>query len=82
MAVLVSVAGDPRPLVEWAETNQGWSVVEERRDGARLACAGGDPALLADGLRRMVAAGIPVIEFHREQRRLEEAFVDMVKERR
>jgi ABC-2 type transport system ATP-binding protein len=82
MAVLVSVAGDPRPLVEWAETNQGWSVVEERRDGARLACAGGDPALLADGLRRMVAAGIPVIEFHREQRRLEEAFVDMVKDRR
>jgi ABC-2 type transport system ATP-binding protein len=82
MAVLVSVAGDPRPLVEWAETNQGWSVVEERRDGARLVCAGSDPALLADGLRRMVAAGIPVIEFHREQRRLEEAFVDMVKERR
>ena len=82
MAVLVSVAGDPRLLVEWAETNQGWSVVEERRDGARLACAGGDPALLADGLRRMVAAGIPVIEFHREKRRLEEAFVDMVKDRR
>ena len=39
-------------------------------------------ALLADGLRRIVAAGIPVVEFHREQRRLEEAFVDMVKERR
>jgi hypothetical protein len=30
----------------------------------------------------MVAAGIPVIEFRREQRRLEEAFVEMVKERR
>jgi len=82
MVVVVSVAGDPRPLVEWAETNQGWSVREERRDGARLACAGSDPALLADGLRRIVAAGIPVVEFHREQRRLEEAFVDMVKERR
>jgi ABC-2 type transport system ATP-binding protein len=82
MAVLVSVAGDPRPLIEWAETNQGWSVVEERRDGARLACVGSDPALLADGLRRIVAAGIPVVEFHREQRRLEEAFVDMVRERR
>ena len=82
MAVLVSVAGDPRPLVEWAETNRGWSVLEERRDGARLACEGNDPALLADGLKRIVAAGIPVIEFHREQRRLEEAFVDMVKERR
>lgn len=82
MAVQVTVAGEPRPLVEWAETNQGWSVLEERRDGARLVCEGSDPALLADGLRRIVAAGIPVIEFRREQRRLEEAFVDMVKDRR
>ena len=82
MTVVVTVAGDPRPLVEWAETNRGWSVAEQRRDGARLACAGSDPALLADGLRRMVAAGIPVVEFHREQRRLEEAFVDMVRGRR
>jgi ABC-2 type transport system ATP-binding protein len=78
----VNVAGDPRPLVEWAQTNPGWSVLEERRDGARLAREGSDPALLADGLRRIVAAGIPVVEFHREQRRLEEAFVDMVRERR
>jgi ABC-2 type transport system ATP-binding protein len=82
MAVQVTVAGDPRPIVEWAETNQGWSVLEERRDGARLACEGSEPAFLADGLRRIVAAGIPVIEFRREQRRLEEAFVDMVKDRR
>jgi len=82
MAVQVTVAGDPRPLAEWAETNQGWRVLEERRDGARLACDGSDPAFLTDGLRRIVAAGIPVIEFRREQRRLEEAFVDMVKDRR
>lgn len=82
MTVQVIVAGDPRPLVEWAETNQGWRVLEERRDGARLVCEGGDAGLLADGLRRIVAAGIPVIEFRREQRRLEEAFVDMVKDRR
>ncbi len=80
--VHVAVTGDPRPLVEWAETNQGWTLLEERRDGARLACEGSDPALLADGLRRIVAAGIPVIEFRREQRRLEEAFVEMVKDRR
>jgi ABC-2 type transport system ATP-binding protein len=82
MAVLVTVAGPTAPLVEWAEMTQGWRVLEERRDGLRLACTGNDAALLADGLRRLVSAGIPVIEFRREQRRLEEAFVDMVKERR
>jgi len=77
--VQVVVAGDPAPLVEWAETNRGWRVVEVKRDGARLDCEAGDAAALADGLRRMVAAGIAVVEFRREQRRLEEAFVDMVK---
>ncbi len=82
MAVQVTIAGDIQPLLEWAETNQGWRVVEGRRDGARLACEGSDPAFLADGLRRIMAAGITVVEFRREQRRLEEAFVDMVKERR
>ena len=77
--VQVVVAGDPAPLVEWAETNRGWRVAEVKRDGARLECEAGDAAALADGLRRMVAAGIAVVEFRREQRRLEEAFVEMVK---
>jgi ABC-2 type transport system ATP-binding protein len=79
MAVHVTVAGDPAALVEWAETNRSWLVLEVKRDGARLECAGADVALLADGLRRMVAAGIAVVEFRREQRRLEEAFMEMMK---
>ena len=80
--VVVTTAGDVAKVVEWAESNRGWRLLEQRRDGARLEMEGTDPAFLADGLRRMVAAGIPVIEFRREQRRLEEAFVEMVKERR
>jgi ABC-2 type transport system ATP-binding protein len=82
MIVVVTVAGDPAAVGEWAETNRGWKLLEERRDGARLEAAGSDPAILADGLRKMVTAGIPVVEFRREQRRLEEAFVEMVKGRR
>ena len=80
-AVQVVVAGDPAPLVEWAETSQGWRILEVRRDGARLESAAGTAEALADGLRRMVTAGVVVVEFRREQRRLEEAFVDMVKSR-
>ena len=79
--VQVVVDGEPSQLVAWAEMNSGWRVLEEKRDGARLECAVGEAAALADGLRQMVTAGIPVVEFHREQRRLEEAFVDMVKGR-
>jgi ABC-2 type transport system ATP-binding protein len=77
--VIVTVADDPRRLVEWAETNPGWKLLEERRDGARLEYAGVDGPALAEALRRLVAAGIPVVEFRREQRRLEEAFVEMVR---
>jgi ABC-2 type transport system ATP-binding protein len=80
--VVVTTAGNVAAVIEWAESNRGWRLLEQRRDGARLEMEGADPTALADGLRRMVAAGIPVIEFRREQRRLEEAFVEMVKERR
>ena len=72
-------AGDPEAVTDWATQARGWKVLERRRDGARLERDGDDPAALAEGLRQMVALGIPVIEFHREQRRLEEAFVEMVK---
>lgn len=77
--VQVVVEGDPTRLVEWADSHRGWRVLEVRRDGARLESAAGDTAALVDGLRGMVTAGIPVVEFRREQRLLEEAFVEMVK---
>lgn len=65
-------------LVEWAGMNPGWEFAERLRDGARLRHENGSPALVAAGLRRMILDGIPVTDFHREERRLEEAFVDMI----
>lgn len=79
LAVVVAVAGDPAPLQEWVESRPGWKLLERRRDGAKFEC----PATDADGLARelalLVEAGIRVAEFRREERRLEEAFVDLVK---
>lgn len=76
----VTVAGDPAALVEWVSMNPGWSVLEQKRDGARLAMVGADPLVLAAGLKMMVVSGLPVTDFHREERRLEDAFVDMIKQ--
>jgi ABC-2 type transport system ATP-binding protein len=59
--------------------NPGWKLVEQKRDGARLVMESGGPAELAAALRKMVLDGIPVIGFHREERRLEDAFVEMIK---
>jgi ABC-2 type transport system ATP-binding protein len=79
IVVDVVVHGGAEALAQWVTLNPGWSLVEERREGARLALESDDPARLSGGLRKMLNDGIAVIEFRREERRLEDAFVDMIK---
>lgn len=79
LIVDIEVVGSTESLVQWPTLNPGWSLVEQRRDGARLALASDDPLLLAAGLRKMILDGVSVIGFRREERRLEDAFVDMIK---
>ncbi len=79
-AISIRVHGDPAPLGAWLALRPGWTLVEERRDGVRAAFANSDPAALAAELRRLTADGIAVTDFHREERRLEEAFVEMLRE--
>jgi ABC-2 type transport system ATP-binding protein len=79
-AINIRVHGDPTSLVQWLTLRSGWRLVEARRDGARAAFTGSDPAALADELRRLTADGVAVTDFHREERRLEEAFVEMLRD--
>jgi ABC-2 type transport system ATP-binding protein len=74
------VDGDVAPLLQWLAVRPGWKLSEERRDGARAEFAGAEPAVLAAELRRLVADGVVVVDFHREERRLEEAFVEMLRQ--
>ena len=76
----IVVDGAAGPLLEWFALRPGWTIVEERRHGARASFASGAHAALAAELRRMVTDGIAVSDFHREERRLEEAFVEMLRE--
>jgi ABC-2 type transport system ATP-binding protein len=76
----IIVDGPVAPLLEWLALRLGWKVTEERRDGARAEFASAEPAALAAELRRLVADGVAVTDFHREERRLEEAFVEMLRE--
>jgi ABC-2 type transport system ATP-binding protein len=78
----VTVEGDPAALVQWAAVQPGWELIETRRDGARLRVTDTGTGTLADGLRRMILDGIRVVEFHREERRLEDAFVDLLRQKR
>ena len=75
----VHVHGDPETLAHWVEMNPGVRLVDRHKRGARLSFESTEPEALAGALRRMLNDGVPVIDFHREARKLEEAFVDMIR---
>jgi ABC-2 type transport system ATP-binding protein len=76
--VNVQIAGEPAKLIEWALTAPLIKVEEETKRGARLRIQAADDATLAGVLRRMIQDGLPVLDYHREERRLEDAFIDML----
>ncbi len=74
------IEGPVQPLLDWLAVRPGWKVVEELRDGVRAEFTGGDPTTIASELRRLVKDDINLVDFHRDERRLEEAFVDMLRD--
>jgi ABC-2 type transport system ATP-binding protein len=76
----ITVDGPTAPLLEWLVLRQDWKLVEERRHGVRAGFGNAEPAALAAELRRLVQDGIAVTDFHREDRKLEEAFVEMLRD--
>jgi ABC-2 type transport system ATP-binding protein len=77
--VIVSVAGDVEPLRQWTVMNPGVALVDSAAHTCRLQFDSGEADFIADRLRAMVQAGIRVVEFRREERRLEDAFVDALR---
>ncbi|AHF93100.1 ABC transporter ATP-binding protein [Opitutaceae bacterium TAV5] len=72
-------------LTQWLQVRPGWRLAETRRDGVRAEFAapvaenGTTGGAIAAELRQL-CADLPVVEFRRHERRLEEAFVDMLRE--
>lgn len=76
----VQVAGDPANLYEWISLNPHVTLSEERKTGARIKIDSQEEDTIATILRHMITEGIRVIEFHREERNLEDAFIDILGE--
>jgi ABC-2 type transport system ATP-binding protein len=72
----VQVTGDPIAVSNWAVTNPYTEFVESRKHGGRIRVESSEIA--GSILASMVKDGLPVIEFHKEQRNLEDAFIDMI----
>lgn len=72
----IQILGDPQALSDWAITHPHAEFIEARKQGGRLRVESVDIA--ARVLASMVKDGLQVIEFHKEQRNLEDAFIDML----
>jgi ABC-2 type transport system ATP-binding protein len=75
----IVVAGPVEPAVKWLEQRDKWTVLEELTDGVKAEFDSGDQPLLREELKRMMADDIGVVDFHREERRLEETFMEMLR---
>jgi len=76
--VTVQVGGDPAQLAHWALTAPHVTLADESKHGGRLRIDSASDEVVAGVLRRLVLDGIPVLDFHREEIKLEDAFIDIL----
>jgi len=75
----IEVEGPTEPLVTWGALQPGLTLVETTQRGARFDFTAKETGDVAKLLRRAVTDGLPVSDFHRLERRLEDAFVDVLR---
>lgn len=74
----VQVDGLPDSISDWCVLQPNVEFVEARKNGGRIRIDTQTPATAADVLARMVKDGLRIVDFHREQRNLEDAFIDII----
>jgi ABC-2 type transport system ATP-binding protein len=74
----VQVIGKPESVADWVVLNPDVEVMEARKRGARIRIASSEPERAAEILGRMIRDGVRITEFHREERNLEDAFIDIL----
>ncbi len=74
----VQVDGKPDLVSDWCVLQPNVEFLEARKLGGRIRIDTEDATKAADVLARMVKDGLRITEFHREQRNLEDAFIDII----
>jgi ABC-2 type transport system ATP-binding protein len=72
------IADGPEKLLQWALLQPHIKIVEEHKNGARIKIDDPTPEVITGVLKRMLNDGILLTEFRREERKLEDAFIDMI----
>ena len=76
--VSVEVEESHEKLEQWAAMAPSVSFVESTKQGGRIEINSSDPKVIAGVLKKMIHDGLSVTEFRREERKLEDAFIEIV----
>lgn len=77
--VEIKVAGDVEALVQQISFDPELSFIERTKAGCKAQLKDPGPEGASAALRRLVQAGLAVTDFHRQEQRLEEAFIEMLR---
>ena len=67
-------------LREWVEVNPEVKFLESTKSGGRIEIESIEPDAIATILRRMIESGLTITQFHQEERKLEDAFIEILGE--
>ena len=76
----VELIGEADSLADWAAMNPNVTYLETIKQGGRIEIDSSDPEKAAYILARMIQDGIKIADFHREERNLEDAFIDLLEQ--
>jgi ABC-2 type transport system ATP-binding protein len=74
----VQVVGNPEAVNDWAVLSPDVEFIESRKRGGRIRIDSTEPEKAATVLARMIRDGLQVTEFRREERNLEDAFIEIL----
>ncbi|MEM9080880.1 MAG: ABC transporter ATP-binding protein [Verrucomicrobiota bacterium] len=74
----IQVIGSPEAVNDWVTLNPDVEFLESRKHGGRIRINSTEPEKAAKILSQMIRDGLQVMEFHREERNLEDAFIDIL----
>jgi ABC-2 type transport system ATP-binding protein len=78
VCIAIKILNDSEVLEGWADMNPGVRLIDKTNQGGRLIFEQSSDEFIAESLKRMIHEGIQVIEFTREEKTLESAFVDLL----
>ncbi len=76
----VQITGSVAKLSAWATLSPHVTFREATKSGGRIEIDSVEPAVIASVLRRMIDDGIAVTDFHLQERKLEDAFIEILGE--